>query len=236
MLKKLVASALYAGFAAGLIVAALQLLVTVPVILEAELYETGVLVHFGGAAHNGEVVEEHAHEEAVQGEESSLKRPFLTVLATVSTHVGFALLLVAGFAVAVSRGHEITPRVGLVWGIAGFFAVQLLPAAGLAPELPGSAAADLTARQIWWAATVAVSFGGIALIGLGRGWLVWAAGVALLAAPHIIGAPQPAEFAGVVPPELASDFAGKALAVAAAGWAVLGLFSAYFWQKEGSLT
>ena len=235
MVKKLVASALYAGFAAGLIVAALQLLFTVPVILAAEKYETGVLSHFGGTAQEGAAAEtaKQAHEALVESEESSFKRPFLTILATVSANIGFALLMVAGFAFAVSRGHEVTPRIGLVWGVAGFCAFHLLPSAGLAPELPGSAAADLHLRQVWWTATVAASAGGLALIGLGRNWLSWGLGIALLAVPHLIGAPQPTAFAGVVPPELAADFAAKALAVAAVGWVVLGLLTAYFWQKVG---
>ncbi len=230
MLKKLVASALYAGFAAGLIVAALQLLFTVPVILEAEKYEIGVLTHFGGAAQGHAAGEEHS--QAIQ----SSRNPYWwqTTLASTATQCGFALIMVAGFALATSRGHQITPRVGLIWGIAGFFAFQLLPAAGLSPELPGSAAADLAARQVWWAATVATSIGGLALIGFGRNWMAWGAGVGLLALPHLLGAPQPEAFAGVVPPELAADFAGKALAVAAVGWVALGLFTAYFWQKEGA--
>ncbi len=235
MLKKLVASALYAGLAAGLIVAALQLLLTVPVILEAEKYETGVLTHFAGAGHNI-VAGEHGDQVAAENAESSTKRSFLTILATVAAQCGFALVLVAGFAFVTSRGHAISPRTGLIWGIAGFFAFHLLPAAGLSPELPGSAAADLGARQIWWAATVAASIGGLALIGYGRNWAIWGAGIALLALPHVLGAPQPWAFAGVVPPELAADFAGKALAVAAVGWAVLGFFTAYFWQREGALT
>ena len=37
--------------------------------------------------------------------------------------------------------------------IAGFVAFHLAPGFSLAPEVPGVAAADITARQIWWFAT-----------------------------------------------------------------------------------
>ncbi|MFP3548422.1 CbtA family protein, partial [Rhizobium sp. SIMBA_035] len=48
MLTRILTSALFAGAAAGLIVALLQLFFVQPVLLHAELYETGALVHFGG--------------------------------------------------------------------------------------------------------------------------------------------------------------------------------------------
>ena len=53
MLKSLFASALFAGVAAGLLAALLQMALLVPLIAEAELYETGEKTHFGeaGPAH-----------------------------------------------------------------------------------------------------------------------------------------------------------------------------------------
>ena len=45
-------------------------------------------------------------------------------------------------------------RNGLLWGLAGFLAVNLAPAAGLSPELPGMPAGDLLARQVWWVGTI----------------------------------------------------------------------------------
>jgi hypothetical protein len=40
-------------------------------------------------------------------------------------------------------------------------------------------------------------------------------------------------FHGTVPPELGGMFAGRALGVGMATWVLLGLFAAYFWQREG---
>jgi cobalt transporter subunit CbtA len=249
MLKRLGTSAVFAGFAAGLIAALLQLLFVVPVILEAELYETGTLVHFGTAAGHdqtaGEAGHDHAeteadhdHAETEAGHDHAapvggdVNRHLLTVLATTATYIGFGLLMTAAFALAERRGHAVTARAGLVWGLCGFLAVQLLPAAGLAPELPGAAAADLTARQVWWAGTALASAAGLAAIAFGRGWPVWVPAVLLILAPHLVGAPHPEVLAGVVPPELSAEFAGRALAIAAAGWAMLGLFAGHFWQRE----
>ena len=53
------------------------------------------------------------------------------------------LLLLA--AVSLVSGLAITRRNGIVWGLCGFIAVSLAPAAGLAPELPGMPAGDLAA-------------------------------------------------------------------------------------------
>ncbi len=47
MLKSLLASALFAGLIAGLFAAGLQQAFLVPLITEAELYETGAVIHFG---------------------------------------------------------------------------------------------------------------------------------------------------------------------------------------------
>ena len=50
-----------------------------------------------------------------------------------------------------------TARQGIIWGIAGFLVVHFAPGFTLAPEVPGVAAADVYARQVWWFATVAAA-------------------------------------------------------------------------------
>ena len=49
MLTRIVTSALFAGAAAGLVAALLQFIFVQPVLLHAELYESGALQHFGAA-------------------------------------------------------------------------------------------------------------------------------------------------------------------------------------------
>jgi cobalt transporter subunit CbtA len=234
MFKKLVASALFAGLAGGLIAAVLQVWLMVPVILEAELYESGVRVHYGGGVEVTQTAEQRATEEAAikTAKDEAFARNLGTFFATTGTYTGFALLMVAGFAFAQRYGIAVTARSGILWGFAGFVALQLAPALGLPAELPGASAAPLPLRQVWWSGTVIATLVGIALIAFGKGLPVQLLGLALIILPHAIGAPHPAEYGGKVPPELATLFAGRALAVGAATWVTLGFFAGYFWKKD----
>ncbi len=243
MLRTLLASALFAGLIAGLFAAALQLAFLVPLIAEAELYESGAVSHFSEApsgaqtgAHTG------AHDDgAAAGHkhgvgEGGATRHLLTVLMTVLTTCGFALILVAGFALAERAGlARVDHRTGLLFGLAGFAAVQLMPSLGLSPELPGVAAGELVARQLWWVGTVVGTAVGMALVVWG-GMAAKLAGAALIAAPHLIGAPHPDSFEGVVPPELAALFAARVLVVGALAWVALGALAGHFWARETQQT
>ena len=102
---------------------------------------------------------------------------------------------------------------------------------GLAPELPGSTAAPLFERQLWWTATVVASVAGLWLIAFGRSPVAALGGVVVALLPHLIGAPQPDAFGGVVPPELQGEFAARALASNAISWAVLGLLAGTYWGR-----
>ncbi|MCF1710211.1 CbtA family protein [Tabrizicola sp. J26] len=263
MLKHMLTGALFAGVLAGLFAALLQYFLVQPLIVLSERYESGELVHFAGvagaeAAHDhdhdhdaadaaaatdataepaaeGSEAHSHHHDEA-SGETPPLTRNMLTIGFLALVYVGYGLLLVAGFAVAAQFGIQVTARQGLLWGLAGFAAFQLAPAIGLAPELPGTPAADLTARQIWWVGTAIATAGGLALIGYGRSLIAVVAGAILLALPHVIGAPEPAAFGGVVPPELAASFAARALAVGLASWALLGWLAGRFWSQDEAST
>jgi len=163
MIQKIVVSALIAGFGAGLIAALLQLVFVQPILLHAELFEGGDLVHFGAGA-------TAAHVDVPRFEPL---RDMLSIVFTALIYTGYALILLAAMSFAEERGEMISPRTGLIWGVAGFIAAQLAPAFGLAPELPGMNAADVTARQIWWFATVACTAIGLWLIAFGKNWAMW---------------------------------------------------------------
>lgn len=223
MFGKVVTSALFAGFAAGLIAALLQLYFVQPVLLHAEMYEGGALIHFGAESTVA------AHQE-VGGIDPV--RDGLSILFTVLVYTGYAFIMVGAMALASDRGYAVDARRGLLWGLGGFIAVHFAPAFSLPPELPGVAAADVVARQIWWGATVLTAAVAVALIAFGKGWAAWGAAIVLLLAPHVIGAPQPEAFTGPVPPELGGEFAGRALGVGLAAWVILGGFAGYFWQRE----
>lgn len=223
MFSKIAVSALIAGFGAGLFAALLQFAFVQPILLHAELFETGALTHFGSTP-------TAARFDMWTG--INLTRDGLTVVFSTLIYVGYAFILLSIMALAEDRGEPITPRAGLIWGVTGFIAVQLAPAFGLAPELPGMAAADVTARQIWWFATVGATGTALWLIAFGRNWAMWGAAVILLAAPHIIGAPVPETFTGPAPPELASEFAARAMGTGLAVWAVLGLLVGSIWNSK----
>ena len=245
MTKRMVTSAVFAGFAAGLIAVLLHFAFVQKLILLSEQYEAGTLTHFAGgaephshdtaatqvegAAESGHDHGPHSHEDSAA---SDLQRNGLTALFMILVYTGYALVLTAGFAAAEMWGRKIGPSEGLLWGIAGFAAFHLAPAMGLAPELPGTVAADITARQIWWWSTVLATGGGIALLAYGR--QVWAFGLAgaLLAAPHVIGAPQIEGYFGMAPPEVAAAFATRVLGAALVVWAALGWIAGHFWANS----
>ncbi len=222
MLSKLLTSALFAGAVSGLIAGLLQIIFVQPVLLHAELYESGQLVHFGAQAVS-------AHPDLP---EFDPMRDLLSIVFTMMTYCGYAFILVALMLLAEERGAEVTPRNGMIWGVAGFIAAHFAPGLTLAPEVPGVAAADVGARQIWWFATVISAGVALWLLAFGRGWMLWGVAVILLAAPHLIGAPEPDSFTGPVPPEVAALFAARAFGVGMAAWVILGCFAAYFLDKE----
>ncbi|AXS40914.1 CbtA family protein [Breoghania sp. L-A4] len=236
MFARLVWPALGAGCAAGLVLAVLQVFLTTPIILHAEVYETAGL-QTPSLMPATYIVDEPAlvlfiHGESHEGAEwapaGGLERTLYSSLAAVLTGVGFALLLVAAMAL---KGGPVTARSGLAWGAAGFVAFALAPALGLPPELPGSAAAELVSRQIWWTGTVIATAMGLAAMLLSGSRLWLAAGIALIALPHILGAPHPGGYASTAPAELAGHFAAASLATSAVFWAVLGSLAGLLMQR-----
>jgi len=162
-----------------------------------------------------------------------LERLFYTGLANLLMGVGFALLLVACFAL---YGKPVDPRRGVLWGLAGFAVFTLAPGLGLPPEVPGAKAAAVTDRQIWWAFAAAAAALGLWLMVFARQHALKVLGVFVIALPHLVGAPQPAEIGGSVPPELAGHFAAASIVVSAIFWASLGWLSGTFWERLGRAT
>lgn len=226
MTKSLFAGAIAAGIAAGLIAALLQFVFVIPSLLEGELYESGARVHFGADG----IPESEKNAPGIGNEWG---RHTMTVAFNLITYVGYGLLLAALMTFAAMKGIGTTPRQGFIWGVCGFFAVQLAPAVGLPPELPGTLAAEVGARQLWWMGTILATAAGLGLIAFGRSYLPLA-GIFLILIPQLVGAPHLDRYFGIAPPELAAEFATLSLGTASAGWAALGFFVAYFldWFQE----
>ncbi len=242
MLTRIAKAALAAGLVAGLTVAVLQEFTTTPLIIAAEAYEGGgAEARAGGvrvaALNRGPVLADtalvHVADEIGDGEawgpEDGIERTFYTSVLTIGTTFGFALILLGAMILA---GARIDARTGLMWGIAAFAATGLAPALGLSPELPGSAAAELSARQFWWAGTALSTAAGLFLVLRVSTAAAIAAGLALIIAPHVIGAPHPSEFTSTVPSELSGHFAAASLAVHAVSWSITGAVAGFVFARS----
>ncbi len=237
MTARLFTSALFAGLIAGLIAVLLQWSLMEKLILEGEEYETGNKSHFAGVLVINDAEEETATtiepaaEPEAEENEDLFTRFALAFFADFVVFVGWSLMLVAGFAVAEKFGHRISLQTAVLWGIAGFAATQLMTGIGLPPELPGTPADDVELRQIWWVTTAISSALAFALFAYGRTPLFIVISLALLLAPHLIGAPRLDYYAGVAPPELSGEYVARSLAVGMIVWVVLGLAAGYFWNR-----
>ena len=144
--------------------------------------------------------------------------------------VGYALMLVALYRFRKPQ----SALVGLAWGMAGYAVVFVAPALGLHPELPGTAAAELAARQEWWICTALATASGLALCIFSPSWSLKVVGLLLIGLPHFIGAPLPAVEEALAPEELQHRFILASALVNAAFWLVLGLLTAVFFRHFNS--
>ena len=217
MLHRVLTAGLLAGLLAGVAITAVHLVWTVPLILDAEVYEQlkGQLPAGGLEAAKAAAAAAHGADHAPDG---PLPRHLLTFTANVLFGVGAGLVLAGLFHLLRVKGL----RAGLMWGGGAFVAVSLAPALGLPPELPGTAAADLGLRQAWFVGTVAATGIAIALAAYWRSVPTVIAALVLAAAPHVIGAPQPAVHESVVPDALAHEFVAASLLSLIVFWLVLG--------------
>ena len=226
MLKRVLLAAILCGLAASLLMSGAQHLRVVPLIAEAESFEGGGHSHDHGHSHDQTAAPEtgHSHDHGAadnQATSPDLKRIGLTVTANAATGISFALILTAA---ALLLRLPITRENGLIWGFLGFTAFNLAPAIGLPPELPGMPAADLFERQMWWWQTVIATGGAFLLMAKVKNLAATVAGVALIALPHLIGAPSPVTHESALPPHLASAYAANALASSLLLWVLIGLF------------
>jgi cobalt transporter subunit CbtA len=231
MFRTLVLSAAAAGVAAGLFTGAVQHVTTTPIIIAAEAYEGGAAHDHSGLAVPGVAIATHdvAVGEAEEwGPADGIERTLYSSLATTVLGVGFGLALLAAM---VLSGVRIDTRSGLAFGVAGFAALSLAPALGLPPEIPGSGAAALGDRQLWWAFAAAATVAGLWLLLLSGRRALQIGGAILIALPHLIGAPHPDAYASTAPAELAGHFVAASLAVSALFWALLGSLSGGFHER-----
>jgi cobalt transporter subunit CbtA len=178
--------------------------------------------------HDAHDAHDAPHEHGGWQPENGNERTFYTALADVSMGVGYGLLLAAAIGL---RGQPVDWRIGLLWGVAGYAVFFLAPSLGLPPELPGTAAAPLAARQGWWIATAMSTATALALLAFGRHWALKLAALALLFVPHLVGAPQPLVHASVAPETLQSSFVYATALANGVFWLALGGLAGFFYKR-----
>src|SRR5437868_14129930 len=216
--RRLVFAALGAGLLSGIFAAVAHQIGTGPLIREAATYENS-------SAHATAAPHEHT---AAWEPKNGAERTAYTLLADILTGIGFALLLAAGLTL---RGGEAGWRQGLLWGLAGFATFTVAPSLGLPPQLPGSEAAPLFDRQIWWLGTAAATGCAVALIAFTTRarWTILAA--VLIVLPHLYGAPEPSEQIAAAPAALTHHFVIAATVVNFLFWLILGASTGYFHER-----
>lgn len=213
--KELLVAALWTGLLAGLLLTAVQQLQVMPTLLKAEVYEQ-----------NAAALSHDAHDSTPQND---WERTAYTAATNISLGVGFALLLGASM---TARSRPDNWRVGLLWGLAGYLSFFVAPSLGLPPEVPGTVAAKLEDRQSWWLITVLDTGFGLWLLAFALTRTNQFFGVALLVAPHLIGAPQPEVPSSNAPAELAQTFITATAFANAVFWLAIGGFMGKFYQKD----
>ena len=235
MIRCLFSSAILAGILSGLVISLLYQFTTVPLIMEAEEFETKHSADARYTRGTDKFVVHLVHDSDPKSDQpewepaSFVERIVYTSLTTIISGVGFALLIVSALVIRGSSGGF---RIGVLWGIGGFAAFILAPAAGLPPELPGMMKADLIGRQSWWLGTALATAAGLWILVFSKNPSLYILALLLLLAPHVLGAPIQHSIQGsLIPAELAAKFSTVSIGVNFIFWLMLGGLSAYFFRK-----
>jgi cobalt transporter subunit CbtA len=132
-LSRTLGTALVAGAAAGVLLFVLQSWTTLPLIHQAERYETAQ-------------APDHPHSHANEPSDNQLVRTAYTTAADVLVGIGFAMLLAGLYALS----GKSSLWQGLLWGLAGFATFHLGPALVVPPSIPALELAPLSIRQAAW--------------------------------------------------------------------------------------
>jgi cobalt transporter subunit CbtA len=226
MFKRIAQTAGFTGLLAALLLTLLQSFWVAPLILQAETWEKPAAVQ--AHEHAEGTSAGHVHDAEAWEPENGWQRVLSTTGGNLVVAVGFALMLAALYTLRAPA----SAREGALWGLAGYAVFVVAPTLGLPPALPGTVAADLTRRQIWWVSTAASTAVGLALMVFARHWLLKALGALILVVPHLVGAPQPAVHSALAPDALQTQFKLASLLTNAAFWVALGWISAWLFRRS----
>ena len=234
-------TAFFSAVIAGLLLGTLQAFSTTPVIYSAEIYEPTEELPTTPSPHRDNATT-HSHQDGGEAWEpaSRSERIAYTFLADILIAFGHSLLLTSFVAfIFLKFGKpEISWRSGIIIGVGGYLSFYLATVIGLPPEVPGTVAADLHARQLWWTLTIVATIIGLSILYLAPSAFK-VAGLVFIVLPHILGAPHP-EMHGFLNQEkeaisalskLEHQFLISTAWVNLVYWLVLGLFSGLFASK-----
>lgn len=217
MLRSILFAAIIAGTLTGILFTGIQQLQIIPLIQEAESYESG--------SH----AQQHDHASTEHDNSGTLERHLFTLLANILAGISFSLILASAITLSKHTGW----RKGLFWGIAGYLCFFVAPALGLTPKLPGTLGAPLDYQQVWWVTTVSATAIGLGLLVFARHMLIKSLGLVFIAMPHVVGAPLPQQAYSASPEQLRHDFIVASALANAAFWIIVGTLSGYLLGKTG---
>ena len=224
LFRKILLASLLAGLISGGMLGILQQFTTTPIIIAAEAYEIS----------EPAAPTEPGEQEQGWAPRDGLERFLYSMLAAIVIACAYALLLQS----AMSLTGRANVRNGILWGLAGYAVFFVAPSLGLSPEIPGTQAAALEGRQVWWLATIAMTAAGLGILVFGKK-LVKLAGIPLLLVPQFLGAPHPETpgFANTSADAVVSlttlehEFIIATAITLAVFWIVLGLLSGYACER-----
>ncbi len=203
LFRHIIFLSLLTGILAGTLFTLAQQIQVTPIILAAETYEVAdspaINDHHADAG-------AHHHDAEAWAPEDGIERFSYSLLANVLTAIGFAAMLLTLMAHhRLKEKAELTHQKGLIWGFFGYLTLFVAPSLGLLPEIPGTMAAALESRQLWWLGTVIATGVGFYLIFFFN-IKFKVAGISILLLPHLLGAPHISgpEFANPDPAAIAS--------------------------------
>jgi len=235
VVRETVLAAVVAGLIAALVFTIVQSVWITPLIHQGEVYEEAAEhSHVEAHEHHADAHEGaheaggHHHDDDEWKPEDGWQRTVFTFGANLLMGVGYAFVLVALYLLWREPRNALS---GAVYGLVGFLVFFAAPAVGLPPDLPGTAAAELSVRQQWWAMTAVATAVGLFLLFSQSRWSLRILGIVIVIAPHFVPAPQPAVESSLAPAELQTQFRVATTIANAVFWVALGIASGAAFRK-----
>ncbi|PJZ26393.1 cobalt transporter [Leptospira hartskeerlii] len=250
---------LFSGLVSGFVLGILVCIWNLPLILEAEKFESKSASENSNSGHthaHSAHVEAHSHakvktssSEDIEGDKLLQKRNLGTVIGSVLLGISFGVLVSLWMTFFPPNGFLQNPSqsktiiLSILFTIGGFLIFFGIPFLGLPPELPGraSSAYDYPERQAWWYICVGSSSVGVLASRLILSYLnihnrlKWVFAIILflffVGLPFYLGAPKISEnFAA--PKELRIQFEYVTLLTNLLFWFLLSSLFFLFWKPR----